>query len=249
MPRLEGKTAIITGGSSGIGLATAREFIAQGARVMITGRRQSELDAALDELGENAVAVQGDISSMADLDRLVVAAGGHFGRVDIFFANAGVNALAQFGDVTEEAFDRLFAINVKGVFFSAQKMLPLITDGGTIIVTGSTASSSAMDGHAVYAGTKGAIRSFARNWAMDLKNRRIRVNVLTPGPTRTAMPETLGLTAQQRAELDVAIAGMVPFGRWGRPDELARAALFLASDDSSFVTGTELFVDGGITLA
>ncbi|GAB2450919.1 NAD(P)-dependent dehydrogenase (short-subunit alcohol dehydrogenase family) [Conyzicola lurida] len=247
MHKLEGKTAVITGGSSGIGLATAKEFVAEGARVIITGRRQPELDAAQREMGENAIAVRGDTGSMSDLDRLVAVVAADFGRIDIFFANAGVNALAPFGEVAEDAFDRLFAINVKGTFFSAQKMLPLITNGGSIILTGSTAGSRAMDGHAVYAGTKGAIRSFARNWAMDLKHRGIRVNVLTPGPTRTSMPHTLGLTAQQLAELDDAVADMIPLGRWGRPDDLAKAALFLASDDSSFVTGTELVVDGGIT--
>jgi NAD(P)-dependent dehydrogenase (short-subunit alcohol dehydrogenase family) len=246
MGKLSGKTAIITGGSSGIGLATAREFIAEGARVMITGRSQSTLDAARRELGDDAIAVLGDVGVLADVDRLVEAARQQFGTVDIFFANAGVNALGTFGDVSEEEFDRLFQTNVKGVFFSAQRVLPILNDGATIILTGSTASSSHMDGHAVYAGTKGAIRSFARNWAMDLRHRQIRVNVLTPGPTRTSMPETLGFTAAQLADLDVTVAGMIPMGRWGTPDELAKAALFLASSDSSFVNGAELFVDGGI---
>lgn len=246
MGKLQGKVAIVTGGSSGIGLETARAFISEGARVIITGRRQSTINATLKELGQQAIGVQGDVGSTADLDRLMVEAQRYAGTIDIFFANAGLNALAPFGEVGEDAFDRLVATNAKGVFFSVQKALPILNDGGTIIVTGSIASSRAMDGHAVYAGTKGFVRATARNWAKDLLKRRIRVNVLTPGPVKTPMVDTLGFDADQRAVLDDAVAGMIPMGRWGMAEDLAKAALFLASDDSSFITGTELFVDGGL---
>jgi NAD(P)-dependent dehydrogenase (short-subunit alcohol dehydrogenase family) len=246
MRKLDGKTAIVTGGSSGIGLATARELIVEGARVIITGRRRSAIDAALEVLGENSVGVQGDLGDLADIDRLVTEAKRTFGTIDILFANAGVNEPGPFETITEASFDRVFETNVKGVFFSVQKLLPILNDGATIILTGSIASQHASDGYAVYAGTKAAIRAFARNWALELKNRSIRVNVLSPGPTRTPMVDGLGLNPQQRVELDDAIAGMIPLGRWGEPEDVAKAALFLASQDSGFITGTELCVDGGL---
>lgn len=246
MGKLDGKTAIITGGSSGIGLATAKQFIAEGARVIITGRRQVAIDAALKILGNDALGIQGDLGDLADLDQLAATAKDHFGRLDIVFANAGINEPGPFDQVTEASFDRVFRTNVKGLFFSIQKLLPLLNDGAAIILTGSTASQRASDGYSVYAGTKATVRAFARNWALDLKDRGIRVNVLSPGPTKTPMVESLGLDAQQMAELDAAIAGMIPLGRWGQPEDLAKAALFLASSDSSFITGSELFVDGGL---
>lgn len=246
MRKLDGKTAVVTGGSSGIGLATARQFIAEGARVIITGRRQDAIDNALTELGENAIGVQGDVGNLVDLDRLVAEAERCFGKIDVYFANAAVNALVPFDEVDEEIFDQLFDINVKGVFFGVQKALSIMNDNGAIILTGSIASSHVMDRHDVYAGTKAAIRAFARYWAMNLRHRGIRVNVLSPGPVKTPIVETLGLNTQQLEELDHAIANMVPMGRWGKAEELAKAALFLASTDSSFTTGSELFVDGGI---
>jgi NAD(P)-dependent dehydrogenase (short-subunit alcohol dehydrogenase family) len=244
--KLDGRTAIVTGGSSGIGLATAKAFIAEGARVAIVGRTQARIDAALGELGSGAIGIQTDVGSRDDLDHLVEEARCHLGQVDIFVVNAGVNALAPFGDVKEDDFDRLFRINTKGVFFSVQKALPILRDGASIILVGSIAGSMAMDGHAVYAGTKGAVRAFARNWAKDLLPRGMRVNVLTPGPVRTQMVDSLGLSAGQLAGLDQAVVDLVPMGRWGRAEEVARAAVFLASDDSSFMTGSELFVDGGL---
>lgn len=246
MSKLDGKTAVITGGSSGIGLATAREFIAEGARVIITGRRRDAIDKAVAELGENAIGVQCDVGNLADLDRLVAEAQRCFGKIDIYFANAAVNALVPFEEVDEDTFNQLFGINVKGVFFGVQKALSIMNDNGAIILTGSIASSHVMDRHDVYAGTKAAIRAFARYWAMNLRKRGIRVNVLSPGPVKTPIVETLGLNAQQLEDLDLAIAQMIPMGRWGKAEELAKAALFLASSDSSFTTGSELFVDGGI---
>ena len=246
MKKLEGKTAVITGGSSGIGLATARQFIEEGARVVITGRRQDAIDNALSELGENATGIQGDVGNLADIDRLVVEVGERFGKIDVYFANAAINSIVPFEDVDEENFDRLFGVNVKGVFFGVQKALPILSDNGVIILTGSIASSHVMDNHDVYAGTKAAVRAFARYWARSLQSRGIRVNIISPGPIKTEMVDSLGLDKDQLAQLDIAIANMVPMNRWGRAEEVARAALFLASEDSSFTTGSELFVDGGI---
>lgn len=246
MKRLEGKTAIVTGGSSGIGLVAAQEFIAEGARVIITGRRQSAIDTALEFLGKNAIGVQGDLGSTTDQDRLVAEAQKHFGKIDIVLANAGINDPMPLGQVTEESFDKVFQTNVKGVFFSVQKLLPLLRDGASLILVGSTASHRASGGYSVYAGTKAAVRAFGRNWALELKDRRIRVNVISPGPTVTPMVDGLGLSEQQREELDKAIIGMIPLGRWGQPSDQAKAAVFLASEDSSFITGSELFVDGGL---
>ena len=240
MPKnLEGKTAVITGGTEGIGLATAKLFLKEGAYVFITGRRRKELDEAVKAIGPNATGIQGDVARMADLDRLYETVGKVKGRVDIIFANAGVGEFVPFGEVSEEHFDKLIDINVKGTFFTVQKGLPLLNDGGSIILTGSVASVKGTAAFGVYAASKAAIRSFVRTWTTDLKDRHIRSNVVSPGPIRTPM------TTRQSADVIARIAATVPMGRMGEPDEDARAVLYLASDDSSFVTGIELFVDGG----
>jgi NAD(P)-dependent dehydrogenase (short-subunit alcohol dehydrogenase family) len=246
MKKLEGKVALITGGNSGIGLATAKEFVLQGAKVIITGRRQDALDNALKEIGAGAVGIQGDVGNLADLDRLYAEISMQFGKIDILFANAAVIALAPFAAVTEEHFDREFNINVKGLFFSVQKALPLLKDGSSIILTSSIAHFKVLDGHNVYAATKAAVRSFARNWAADLKRRKIRVNCLSPGPVDTPIIGKMGITKEQFAEFEKAIGSLIPLGRLGQASEVASAALFLASDDSSFVTGIDLCVDGGM---
>jgi NAD(P)-dependent dehydrogenase (short-subunit alcohol dehydrogenase family) len=238
MGRLQGKTAVITGGTTGIGLAMARLFAAEGAFVFITGRRQQELDDAVKEIGDSACGVRGDVASLSDLDRLYETVRAR-GRIDVVVANAGTAGFASLEAVTEEYFDRIFDTNVKGALFTAQKALPLLNDGGSIILTGSVASVKGSPEFAVYGASKAAIRNFARGWTADLKERRIRVNVLSPGPIATA------LTDAQPSDAIDRLVSTIPMGRIGQPDEVARAALFLASDDSSFVTGTELFVDGG----
>ena len=239
MGRLQGKVAVITGGTEGIGLAAAQLFVKEGAYVFITGRRQKELDEAVTAIGGNVTGVQGDVARLADLDRLYQTVGKVKGRIDIIFANAGVAEFIPFGKVSEEHFDRLFNINVKGAFFTVQKGLPLLNDGGSIIHTGSVASIKGTAAFDVYAATKAAIRSFVRTWTMDLKDRHIRSNVVSPGPINTP------LVSRQPADVFAQIVSTIPMGRMGEPDEVAKAALFLASDDSSFVTGIELFVDGG----
>ena len=245
MGKLEGKIALITGGSSGIGLATAKEFVNEGAFVFITGRRDAELAAAAKELGKNVTAINGDVSSLNDLDRLFEEINRGKGRLDIVFANAGVAKLAPIGSITEELFDSTFDINVKGVLFTVQKALPLLPDGASIILPGSIVGSKGLAANSVYSATKAALRSFARTWTTDLKKRGIRVNTISPGSIDT--PGLSGLlgsseVGQQRLK---AIKDIVPMGRLGRPEEIAKAAVFLASDDSSYVTGAELFVDGG----
>ena len=237
--KLEGKTAVITGGTEGIGLATARRFVEEGAYVFITGRRQKELDEAVKAIGGNVSGVQGDIAQLADLDRLYQAVARVKRRIDIVFANAGVGEFVPFGAVTEEHFDRLFNINVRGTLFTVQKALPLLNDGGSIILNGSVASVKGTAAFGVYAASKAALRSFVRTWTTDLKDRRIRSNVVSPGPINTP------LASRQSAEVIARMVSTIPMGRMGTPDEVANAALFLASDDSSFVTGIELFVDGG----
>ena len=240
MPKkLEGKTAVITGGTEGIGLATAKLFVKEGAYVFITGRRQKELDEAVKAIGTNVSGVQGDIAKLADLDRLYETIAKVKRRLDIVFANAGVAEFIPFGAVTEEHFDKLFNINVKGTLFTVQKALPLLNDGGSIILNGSVAGVKGTAAFGVYAATKAAIRSFARTWTTDLKDRHIRSNVVSPGPINTSM------AIRQAADVIERIASTIPMGRMGEPEEVAKAALFLASDDSSFVTGIELFVDGG----
>jgi NAD(P)-dependent dehydrogenase (short-subunit alcohol dehydrogenase family) len=239
MGKLQGKIAVITGGTEGIGFATAQLFVKEGAYVFVTGRRQKELDEAVTTIGGNVTGVQGDVSKLADLDRLYETVGKVKGRIDIIFANAGVGEFVLFGKVSEEHFDRLFNVNVKGALFTVQKGLPLLNDGGSIILSGSVASVKGTPAFGVYAASKAAIRSFVRTWTTDLKDRHIRSNVVSPGPIRTP------LTIRQSADVIARIVSTVPMGRMGEPDEVAKAALYLASDDSSFVTGIELFVDGG----
>jgi NAD(P)-dependent dehydrogenase (short-subunit alcohol dehydrogenase family) len=244
--RLAGKIAVVTGGSTGIGFASAKRFAAEGARVYITGRRVAELDAAVAAIGGNATGVRADSTKMADLNRLYAQVKAEFGRIDVLFANAGGGSNLMLGSITEEQFDDIFGRNVRGVLFTVQKALPLLVDGASVILTGSTASIGATPAFSVYAASKAAVRSFARNWTVDLKERRIRVNVLSPGPTNT--PGLLGLAGEDRTDqlalLD-RFASLVPLGRVADPDEIASAALFLASAESSFVTGIELFADGG----
>ncbi len=244
--KLAGKIALVTGGSSGLGLATATRFIAEGAFVFITGRRQTELDAAVKELGPNATLIRGDVSSLSDLDHLFAFVKEQKGRLDILFANAGRGAFAPLGQITEEHFDQTFDINVKGTLFTVQKALPLMPDGAAIIINGSMVSIKGLPAFSVYAATKAALRSFARTWSVDLKDRRIRVNVISPGTVVTpAYKSELGLSDEQIKEFTAQAAATTPLGRAGTPDEIAKAVVFLASDDSSYVNGIELFVDGG----
>jgi NAD(P)-dependent dehydrogenase (short-subunit alcohol dehydrogenase family) len=236
--RLQGKVAVITGGTTGIGLATAKLFVKEGAYVFIMGRRQKELDAALKAIGSSVTGVQGDVARLPDLDRLYEAVKAK-GTLDIVFANAGIAEFAALGKITEEHFDKLFDINVKGTLFTVQKALPLMNDGGSIILNGSVASVKGTAAFGIYGATKAALRSFVRTWTSDLKDRHIRSNVISPGPTDTPVIDG------QPADAIARIVSTIPMGRMGEPDEIAKAALFLASDDSSFVTGIELFVDGG----
>src|ERR1700723_2679282 len=244
MGKLEGKVALITGGNSGIGLATAKEFVAEGAYVFIPGRRQPELDAAVKQIGKNVTAVQGDVSRLSDLDRLFATIKEKKGHLDIIFANAGGGAFAPLRAITTAPFDKEFGINVKGVLFTVQKALPLLRDGASVILNGSIAGSKGIPALSVYSATKAAVRSFARSWTADLKDRKIRVNVISPGPIDTPILDGLGGNAEQTTEIKKGLIAGVPMGRLGTPDEIAKAAVFLASDDSSFITGVELFVDG-----
>jgi NAD(P)-dependent dehydrogenase (short-subunit alcohol dehydrogenase family) len=249
MGKLEGKVAVITGGSSGIGLATAQQFISEGAYVFIAGRRQSELDTAVRQIGKNnnVTGVQGDVSNLADLDRLYAAVKQQKGSIDILFANAGIDEFASLGAITESHFDKIFSVNVKGLLFTVQKALPLFQDGGgSIILTASAGGSKGIEGYNVYHATKAAIRSFARTWTVDLKHRKIRVNAISTGPIKTPLIDTLVQSEEQAERLKASVVGTIPLGRMGNPDEVAKAASFLASDDSSYVTGIELFVDGGV---
>src|SRR3979411_2183554 len=243
--RLATKTALITGGSTGIGLATAKQFVNEGAFVFMTGRREPELAAAVKEIGRNVTGVQGDVSDLGDLDRLFAQIKQKKGRLDIVFANAGIAKYGPFGKITEELYDQIFSINVKGLVFTVQKALPLLPDGASIILNASIVASKGLAANSVYSATKAAVRSFARTWTTDLKARRIRVNAVSPGSTDTPGLSNLfasGEAGQQRLKM---ISNTVPLGRLGRPDEIAKAVVFLASDDSSYITGTELFVDGG----
>jgi NAD(P)-dependent dehydrogenase (short-subunit alcohol dehydrogenase family) len=243
--KLEGKVALITGGNSGIGLATAKQFVNEGAYVFITGRREAELAAAKKQIGKNVTAIQGDVSNLDDLDRLFAQIRKEKGNIDIVFANAGVARYAPLGAITEDFVDSIFDINVKGVLFTVQKSLSLLRDGGSIILNASIVASKGLSSNSVYSATKAAVRSFARTWTTDLKDRRIRVNAVSPGPIDTpGLSELLASseTGEQRKKM---ISTTVPLGRFGRPEEIAKAVVFLASDDSSYITGTELFVDGG----
>lgn len=248
MGMLSGKIALITGGNSGIGLATAKLFAAEGAQVIISGRRREVVDRAVEEIGYGAIGIVGSTADVGHHERSAEEIFGRFGGLDIYMANAGINTITQSSRVSEAEYDEQFAVNARGTFFGVQKMVPIMRDGGAIILTGSLASDKVLDGHAVYAGTKAAIGAFARSWALELKERGIRVNVLSPGPTDTAILAKLGVPAGERPAFEAAMAAAIPLGRLGRPDELAQAALFLASSAGSFVTGINLRVDGGMAL-
>jgi NAD(P)-dependent dehydrogenase (short-subunit alcohol dehydrogenase family) len=240
MEKLAGKVAVITGATSGMALATAKRFVAEGAYVFVTGRRQEQLDAAVREIGRNVTGVQGDAGNLADLDRLYGTVKSQKEHIDILYASAGFGEFnVPLGSITEANFDNTFNINVRGTLFTVQKALPLMRDGGSIIMTGSIASVKGFEGFSVYNASKAAIRSFARTWTVDLKARKIRVNVISPGTIDT------GIFVGVPKEVKDQFVSLIPMGRIGQPDEIAAAALFLASDDSSFVTGIELFVDGG----
>lgn len=246
MPRFDGKVAVVTGGSAGIGLATAKRFAAEGAHVFITGRRQAELDAAVAAIGPNAKAVRADSANLADLDRLYAEIKASAGKIDVLFVNAGGGTMLPLGAITEDHYDDIFGRNVKGALFTVQKALPLLVDGAAVILVGSITGSTGNAGCSVYSAAKAAVRNFARTWTLDLKKRGIRVNVLSPGATRT--PGLLDLVGpdpvKQQGLIDHLAAG-IPLGRVADPDEIARVALFLASEDASFVAGVELFADGG----
>ncbi len=246
MGKLEGKIALVTGGNSGIGLATAQRFAQEGAFVYVTGRRKPELDAAVKKIGKNAAGVQGDVAKPADLDSLYARIKKEKRRLDVLFANAGVFKYAQLGEITEEVYDFHFDINVKGVLFTVQKALPLMPDGGSIILNASVVGSKGFPTQSVYSATKAAVRSFARTWTTDLKSRRIRVNVVSPGPIETPGFDVLMSSSPVGEERRKSIADVVPLGRMGKPEEIAAAVAFLASDDASFIMGVELFVDGGV---
>ena len=245
MGKLEGKIALVTGGNSGIGLATAKRFVNEGAYVFITGRRNVELAAAVREIGRNVTGVQGDVSNLADLDRLFAQIKREKDRLDIVFANAGAAKFASFGQITEDLFDSIFSTNVKGLLFTVQKALPLMPDGASIILNASIVGSKGLAANSVYSATKAAVRSFARTWTTDLKDRRIRVNAISPGPIDTPGLSDLLASSETGQERKKMISNTVPLGRFGTPDEIAKAVVFLASDDSSYITGTELSVGGG----
>jgi NAD(P)-dependent dehydrogenase (short-subunit alcohol dehydrogenase family) len=242
--RLDGKIAVVTGGSSGIGLATAQRFVQEGAYTFIFGRGQSEIDVAVRRIGKNVIGVQGDVSNLADLDRLYDTVKQQKGRIDVLFANAGILEFAPLGSITESQVDKSFDINVKGLLFTVQKALPLFQDQGSIILTASVNASKGFEGVSVYGATKAAVRSFARSWTVDLKHRKIRVNAISPGPIDTPMTRSM-VQGESGEQLKKNLLSTMPLGRMGNPDEIAKAVSFLASDDSSFVTGIELFVDGG----
>jgi NAD(P)-dependent dehydrogenase (short-subunit alcohol dehydrogenase family) len=245
--KLAGKVTVVSGGNSGIGLATAKRFVAEGAHVFITGRRQNELETAAREIGQNVTPVQGDVSKLGDLDRLFAAVREQQGRVDVLFANAGLGEFMPLGQITEAHFDKTFGINVKGTLFTVQKALPLMPDGAAIVINGSMASIKGTPTFSVYSATKAALRSFARSWAVDLKDRRIRVNVVSPGVIITpGYKNELGMSDEQIEQARAQTAATAPLARVGTPDEVAKAVVFLASDDSSYITGIELFVDGGM---
>ena len=246
MGKLEGKIALVTGGNGGIGLATAKRFVSEGAYVFITGRRNEELAAAVKEIGRNVTGVQGDVSKLADLDRLFAQIKREKGKLDIVFANAGVAKYARLGSISEELFDSIFNTNVKGLLFTVQKALPLLPDGASIILNASIVGSKGLPTNSVYSATKAAVRSFARTWTTDLKDRRIRVNAVSPGATDTPGARDLLASSEVGEQRKKMIATVTPLGRFGTPDEIAKAVVFLACDDSSYVTGIELFVDGGL---
>jgi len=248
MSKLEGKVAVITGGNSGIGLATAQRFVAEGAYVFITGRRQSELDAAVKQIGKSITAVQGDVSNLADLDRLYTTVKQQKGHIDILFANAGTGQFAPLAAITEEHFDNIFNANVKGLLFTVQKALPLLKDGSSVILNASIVASTGAPAMSVYSASKAAVRSFARTFTTDLKDRKIRVNAVSPGVIPSpGYRNSLGMTEEQVKQYADSVVGNIPLGRTGTLDEIAKVVLFLASDESSYITGIELIVDGGMT--
>ncbi|CAN7519057.1 glucose 1-dehydrogenase [Pararhizobium sp. LjRoot235] len=249
MQHLKDKVAVITGGNSGIGRATAKLFAEEGARVIITGRRQDVVEQAMRDIGHHAMGIVGDVSDLEHHQRVADMIQNRFGGLDIYMANAGIINLTASGAVTSEDYDRHFAINTRGVFFGVQTIAPLIRNSGSIIVTSSLAATKVLPDHAVYAGSKAAVAAFAKNWAIEFKARRIRVNILSPGPVETEILGKLGVSEAERPAFEDHMASLIPAGRMGRPEELARAALFLASDAGSFVNGIELHADGGMTLA
>ena len=244
--KLNGKVAVVTGGTSGIGLATAERFAAEGAKVFLTGRRPEELAAAVKHVGHGAVGVRGDVAQLADLDRLYATVKDQAGRVDVVFANAGVGEFAPVGQITEDHYDKVFGINVKGLLFTVQKALPLMPDGAAVVLNASIVSVKGMPNFGVYSATKAAVRSFARTWANELGPRRIRVNVVSPGPIETPAIERLTGSKEAATAMFDQMAKAIPLARAGQPDEIAKAVVFLASDDASYVNGVELFVDGGM---
>lgn len=245
MGKLEGKIALVTGGTSGIGLATAKQFVEEGAYVFVTGRRERELAAAVKAIGRNVSGIKGDASNLCDLDDLFAEIKQAKGKIDIVFANAGIAKYAPMGSITEDAYESMFGINVKGLLFTVQKALPLMPDGATIILNASIVGSKGLPENSVYSATKAAVRSFARTWTTDLKSRHIRVNAISPGTIDTPGLSDLLASSEVGAQRKKLIANAVPLGRFGAADEIARAVVFLASDDASYITGTELFVDGG----
>jgi NAD(P)-dependent dehydrogenase (short-subunit alcohol dehydrogenase family) len=244
--RLEGKIAVVTGGTSGIGLATAKLFAAEGAHVFVTGRRKAELDAAVAAIGANATGVQADSSKLADLDRLFATVKSQKGRIDVLFANAGGGTMLPLGAITEDQYDDTFGSNVKGVLFTVQKALPLLSNGASVVVTSSTTSKKGTPNFSVYSASKAAVRNFVRSWILDVKDRGIRINAVSPGTTHTpGLVNLAGPDIAQQQGLLTYLASTIPLGRVAQPEEIAKAVLFLASDDASFVNGAELFVDGG----
>jgi NAD(P)-dependent dehydrogenase (short-subunit alcohol dehydrogenase family) len=246
MKKLEGKVAVITGGNSGIGLATAKRFVDEGAHVVITSRREKELKEAAALIGRNVTAVTGDVTRLEDLDRLYAVVKEKHGHIDVLFANAGWGEVAPLVAATEAHFDKTFDLNAKGTFFTVQKSLPLFRDGGSIVLTSSVANVRGDAAFTAYAAAKAAVRCFARGWTMELKDRKIRVNSMSPGPVETPALEKVGLTAEQMEQAIAHFASQVPLGRRGKPEEIAAAVLFLASDESSYITGVDLAVDGGM---
>jgi NAD(P)-dependent dehydrogenase (short-subunit alcohol dehydrogenase family) len=248
MQQLKNKVAVITGGNSGIGKATAQLFAEEGAQVIITGRRDDVVDQGSYNIGHGAIGLVGDVADLAHHQKLADLVKSRFGRLDVYMANAGIINLTTSDKVTPEEYDRHFATNTRGVFFGVQAVAPLIADGGNIIVTSSLAATKVLPDHTVYAGAKAAVAAFAKNWAIEFKPRKIRVNILSPGPVETAILDKLGISEADRPAFEKHMASLIPAGRMGLPEELARAALFLASEAGSFVNGIELHVDGGMTL-
>lgn len=243
--RFNNKVVVVTGGTSGIGLATAKAFSAEGASVFITGRRQDILDASVKQIGGRVTGVRGNMTNLADIDRLYDAVQQKHAHIDVVFANAGGGEMAPLGAISEEHYQKSFDTNVKGVLFTVQKALPLLNNDAAIVLTGSTTSISGTQNLSVYSATKAAVRNLARSWILDLKDRRIRVNTISPGVTDTAGLNELFGGGEQAEGVKGYLAGLIPAGRIGQPEEIAKAVLFLASDDASFVNGIELFADGG----